>query len=113
MLFVCLCVCLLFGIVVVTCPFFADDSLTLNSQTRALLMAKLQRGNAPTNSLPIIDQIQQSGVVIQASRCVVLQHCFDAAREDATPDNDGWEQVGNCMFVFLCFCIMYCFKRFP
>lgn len=55
-------------------------------------MAKLQRGGAADASMPIVDQIQQSGVHIPPSRCVVLQHCFDTAREDATPNNETWER---------------------
>jgi RNA-binding protein 39 len=75
-----------------------DDAMVLNQATRSLLMAKLQRDqsvaagasitgvNLPTSAL-----VQQAAVVAVPSRCIVLQDCFDAAQEDARPDNAGWE----------------------
>ena len=83
-----------------------DATLTVNQATRNLLMQKLQReaganaaaANAaaynssfPSVNLPIADMVHQSAVHIQASRCLVLQNCFDAKLEDSRPDNKGWE----------------------
>ncbi len=74
----------------------ADDSMVLNQATRALLMAKLQRDQSAAAlahvNLPTSALLAQASVVAVPSRCVVLQNCFDAQKEDAAgPENAGWE----------------------
>ncbi len=66
-----------------------DDVMVLNQATRSMLMAKLQRENDRPSS--VIDAVQEAGMVLVPSRCLVLQNCFDAALEDARPDNANWE----------------------
>jgi RNA-binding protein 39 len=66
-----------------------DDVMVLNQATRSMLMAKLQReDNAPAS---VSDAVQEAGLVLVPSRCLVLQNCFDAALEDSRPDNANWE----------------------
>lgn len=76
----------------------SDDSLVLNQATRSLLMAKLRReavGDGllpPPNGMPVAVMLHQTGVLVAPSRCLVIQNAFNAAEEDARPDNTGWEQ---------------------
>ena len=71
-----------------------EDGLVVNQATRSLLMAKLQRDEdivPQVSNMPMHDLIHQAGVVMVPSRCLVLQNAFNAAEEDARPDNSGWE----------------------